>query len=174
MPCRSAVFKEPFLKITFPGIAVHYHINSFVKLQAYGNWPLQLFFFFLLPCNDTWFHLFNPPLSPGFFFLLCWSLFTYQHRKEIRQDFTGLGSSYWLGALGWTLLLVVEFIVFVAEQAVVPDTLPDLEKALESWRNTSQPKSINKRPFSDGFHPFNNEKTQAPKRVMSASWLWFA
>uniref|UniRef100_A0A3P9CNR2 Si:ch211-256a21.4 n=1 Tax=Maylandia zebra TaxID=106582 RepID=A0A3P9CNR2_9CICH len=63
-------------------------------------------------------------MAPTFFFLLSWSFFTYQHHEEIRQDFSSLGSSYWLGALGWTLLLVVEPIVFIVEQAVVPDILP--------------------------------------------------
>ncbi|XP_029289973.1 uncharacterized protein LOC115009847 [Cottoperca gobio] len=90
--------------------------------------------------------------STGFFFLLSWSFFTYQHREEIRQDFSTLGSSYWLGALGWVLLLVVEMIVFIAEQAVVPDILPDLEKAVESWRISSQLKHT-KCSFSDGFYP---------------------
>lgn len=89
--------------------------------------------------------------ATGFFFLLSWSLFTYQHQEEIHQDFSRLGSSYWLGALGWTLLLVVEMIIFVAEQAVVPDILPDLEKAVESWQTTSQPKCAS-RSFSD-YHP---------------------
>ncbi|KAM9352405.1 uncharacterized protein ABDE67_007271 [Symphorus nematophorus] len=89
--------------------------------------------------------------STGFFFLLSWSLFTYQHREEIRQDVSGLGCSYWLGALGWVLLLVVELIVFMAEQAVVPDILPDLEKAVESWRISSQLKA--NRSFSDSYHP---------------------
>lgn len=83
-------------------------------------------------------HLNLPLLPPGFFFLLTWSLFTYQHREEIRQDFSSLGSSFWLGALGWVLLLLVEPIVFTAEQAVVPDILPDLEKAVELRRNSSQ------------------------------------
>ncbi|XP_075998407.1 uncharacterized protein LOC142992030 [Genypterus blacodes] len=102
----------------------------------------------------------------GFFFLLSWSLFTYEHRVEIGQDFTCLGSSYWLGALGWSLLLVVEFIVFIAEQAIVPDILPDLEKAVETWRNASQQKFI-QRPFSDSYRS-DNKKALAPKRVMSA------
>ncbi|XP_031726230.1 uncharacterized protein LOC116396025 [Anarrhichthys ocellatus] len=88
----------------------------------------------------------------GFFFLLSWSLFTYQHREEIRQDLSGLGSSYWLGALGWVLLLVLETIVFIAEQAVVPDILPDLEKAVETWRISSQLKAA-KCSFSDGYYP---------------------
>lgn len=89
-----------------------------------------------------------PPLNllcPGFFFLLSWCLFTYQHREEICQDFSGLGSSYWLGALGWVLLVVVETIVFIAEQAAVPEILPDLEKA---WRNSYQHKAA-ERSFSD-------------------------
>ncbi|XP_035521224.1 uncharacterized protein si:ch211-256a21.4 [Morone saxatilis] len=94
--------------------------------------------------------------STGFFFLLSWSLFTYQHREEISQDFSSLGSSYWLGALGWVLLLVVETIIFIAEQAVVPDILPDLEKSVESWRVSSQLKA---RSFSDSYHPGYSKMT---------------
>ncbi|XP_068612972.1 uncharacterized protein [Brachionichthys hirsutus] len=90
--------------------------------------------------------------STGFFFLLSWSLFTYQHQEEISQNVFSLGSSYWLGALGWVLLLVVEVIVFIAEQAVVPDILPDLEKAVESWRISSRLKAA-KHSFSDCYHP---------------------
>ncbi|XP_071776838.1 uncharacterized protein LOC139928237 [Centroberyx gerrardi] len=106
----------------------------------------------------------------GFFFLLSWSLFTYQHREEIRQDFSLLGSSYWLGALGWALLFVVEPVVFLAEQCVVPDILPDLEKAVESWRVTSQRKFTH-RSLSDGYHPADSENKNniTPKRYMSAS-----
>nr|XP_046251317.1 uncharacterized protein si:ch211-256a21.4 [Scatophagus argus] len=103
--------------------------------------------------------------ATGFFFLLSWSLFTYQHREEISQDFSSLGSSYWLGALGWVLLLVVEMIVFIAEQAVVPDSLPDLEKAVESWRISSQLKAA-KRSFSDSYHPGYSKSGMAPKRYM--------
>lgn len=89
--------------------------------------------------------------STGFFFLLSWSLFTYHHREEISQDFSSLGSSYGLGTFGWVLLLVVEPIVFVVEQAVVPDILPDLEKSVESWRIASQLKAA-KRTFSDSYY----------------------
>lgn len=39
--------------------------------------------------------------------------------------------------------------VFIAEQAIVPDILPDLEKAVESWRINSQLQAA-KRSFSDG------------------------
>ncbi|CAJ1057437.1 uncharacterized protein si:ch211-256a21.4 isoform X2 [Xyrichtys novacula] len=90
--------------------------------------------------------------ATGFFFLLSWSIFTYQHQEEIRQDLSSLGSSYWLGALGWVLLLIVEIIVFIAEQAVVPDILPDLEKSVESWRLSFQLKSA-KFSVSDGYDP---------------------
>ncbi|KAL6106988.1 uncharacterized protein ACO6RY_10722 [Pungitius sinensis] len=102
--------------------------------------------------------------STGFFFLLSWSLFTYQHREEIRQDFSSLGSSYWLGALGWVLLLVLEMIVFVAEQAVVPDILPDLERAMESCRISYQKKAAN-RSFSDGYYPCKSKRNMAPKSL---------
>ncbi|KAM9816081.1 uncharacterized protein si:ch211-256a21.4 [Syngnathus typhle] len=103
-------------------------------------------------------------LSTGFFFLLSWSIFTYHHYEEIYEDFSILGSSYWLGALGWILLLVVESIVFVAEQAIVPDILEDLEKAVESWRVTCQPS----RSFSEGCpHPAVSKSKLFPKRYMS-------
>ncbi|XP_029910001.1 uncharacterized protein LOC115360939 [Myripristis murdjan] len=104
----------------------------------------------------------------GFFFLLSWSLFTYQHRDQIRLDLSSLGSSYWLGALGWALLLVVEPIVFLVEQCIVPDILPDLERAVESWRATSQLKSMH-RPFSEGYFPANKDKSSvAPRGYMSS------
>lgn len=108
--------------------------------------------------------------STGFFFLLSWSFFTYQHQEEIRQDFSSLGSSYWLGALGWVLLLVVEMMVFMAEQVVVPDILPDLEKAVESLRISSQLKD-SKRCFSDSYHPGYSKSNMAPKRYMSSPWV---
>lgn len=104
--------------------------------------------------------------STGFFFLLSWSFFTYQHQEEISQDFSSLGSSYWLGALGWVLLLVVEVIVFIAEQAVVPDILPDLEKAVEKWRISSQLKAA-KRSFSGSFHPGYSKGNMSPEMDMS-------
>lgn len=100
-------------------------------------------------------------LSIGFFFLLSWSFFTYQHREDIRQDFTSLGSSYWLGAVGWSLLLIVESIVFIAEQAVVPDILPDLELAVEEWRISSA-----KRLFSEDYQPAHCKSNAALKRDM--------
>ncbi|XP_004070147.1 uncharacterized protein LOC101158851 [Oryzias latipes] len=98
----------------------------------------------------------------GFFFLLSWSFFTHQHREEILQDFSGLGSSYWLGALGWILLLVVEPIVFIIEQAVVENTLPDLEKSLERvWVERS------KRPVSLVQQQTGHKSSNAPKRFLS-------
>ncbi|XP_056138514.1 uncharacterized protein si:ch211-256a21.4 [Lampris incognitus] len=109
-------------------------------------------------------------LAPtGFFFLLSWSLFTYQHQEQIRQDFTCLGSSYWFGASGWVLLLVVLPAVFVVEQCVVPDILPDLEKAIASWRAASQLKYMD-RPFSEGCYPgYSNEgHNMNLKRYMSS------
>ncbi|MEQ2310168.1 hypothetical protein AMECASPLE_006098 [Ameca splendens] len=104
--------------------------------------------------------------STGFFFLLSWSFFTYQHREEIREDFSSLGSSYWLGALGWILLLVVEAVVFIAEQAVVPDNMPDLEKAVESWRITTQLEAT-KRSLSEGYKPVDHKSNIPPKRYTS-------
>nr|XP_040019197.1 uncharacterized protein si:ch211-256a21.4 [Gasterosteus aculeatus aculeatus] len=102
--------------------------------------------------------------STGFCFLFSWSLFTHQHREEIRQDFSSLGSSYWLGALGWVLLLVLETIIFVAEQAVVPDILPDLERAVESVR-ISHPTKAALRSCSDGYYPCNSKRNMAPKSL---------
>uniref|UniRef100_A0A3Q3XIY4 Uncharacterized protein n=1 Tax=Mola mola TaxID=94237 RepID=A0A3Q3XIY4_MOLML len=103
-------------------------------------------------------------LAMVFFFLLSWSLFTCQNREEIGQDFSGLGSSYWIGALGWFLLLVVEVIVFISEQAVVPDILPDLERAVESWRSSSQLKAATR--SSD--HSFYSRSDMAAQRYTPA------
>ncbi|XP_005471034.1 uncharacterized protein si:ch211-256a21.4 [Oreochromis niloticus] len=102
----------------------------------------------------------------GFFFLLSWSFFTYQHREEISQDFSSLGSSYWLGALGWTLLLVVEPIVFIVEQAVVPDILPDLENAVEPCR-ISSPSEADEQSFSQSSHPLSPKSNKGVMKYMS-------
>ncbi|XP_072291274.1 uncharacterized protein [Eucyclogobius newberryi] len=104
-------------------------------------------------------------ISTGFFFLFSWSLFTFHHRKEIHKDLSILGSSYWIGALGWFLLMVVETIVFLAEQFVVPDIIPDLEKMVEEWRWPSRPDS-NQRSFSDSYCP-RAKSHLIPKRYMS-------
>ena len=72
-------------------------------------------------------------LSTGFFFLLSWALFTNQHIAEIQDDITRLGSSYWLGVVGWALLLAVLPVVFLVEQCVVPAVLPELMRAAETW-----------------------------------------
>ncbi|XP_027860956.1 uncharacterized protein LOC114136833 [Xiphophorus couchianus] len=93
--------------------------------------------------------LFLTMASTGFFFLLSWSLFTYEHWKVNNEDFSSLGRSYWLGALGWILLLVVETVVFIAEQAVVPNIIPDLEKAVKSWQSAAQYEAT-KRALSEG------------------------
>nr|XP_033491587.1 uncharacterized protein si:ch211-256a21.4 [Epinephelus lanceolatus] len=108
--------------------------------------------------------------ATGFFFLLSWSLFTSHHWEEISQDFSSLGSSYWLGVFGWVLLLVVEPIVFVVEQAVVPDILPDLEKSVESWRIASQVKAA-KRTFSDSYYPGDCRSILAPEGLEWSSDL---
>uniref|UniRef100_A0A1A8RYN9 Uncharacterized protein n=1 Tax=Nothobranchius rachovii TaxID=451742 RepID=A0A1A8RYN9_9TELE len=102
----------------------------------------------------------------GFFFLLSWSFFTYQHHEEICQDFSSLGSSYWLGALGWTLLLIVESVVYIVEQAVVPDIIPGLQKDVESWRLSSQVKDT-KRAFSANWHPAGHKSHFALQRYLS-------
>ncbi|KAG9335745.1 hypothetical protein JZ751_004174 [Albula glossodonta] len=101
-------------------------------------------------------------LAPtGFFFLLCWSLFTNQHWEEISADPSQLGSSYWLGALGWVLLLAVLPVVFLVEQFVVPDPLPDLMLAAEAWWRAAVPPPYGSRSFSEGHcqndQPFNRE-----------------
>lgn len=71
--------------------------------------------------------------SLGFFFLLSWALFTSQHIADIQDDLTRLGSSFWLGAVGWALLLAVLPVVFLVEQCVVPDILPELNRKTELW-----------------------------------------
>lgn len=52
-------------------------------------------------------------------------------------------------------------IVFIAEQVVVPDILPDLEKDVESWRMSFQLK-VAKRSFCDGYYPGNSKRNMDP------------
>lgn len=57
----------------------------------------------------------------------------------------------------------MEMIVFISERSVVPDIIPDLEKAVESWRISSQLKAA-KRTFSEGYYPGESKRNMAPKR----------
>ncbi|KAI1904022.1 hypothetical protein AGOR_G00001410 [Albula goreensis] len=107
-------------------------------------------------------------LAPtGFFFLLCWSLFTNQHWEEISADPSQLGSSYWLGALGWVLLLAVLPVVFLVEQFVVPDPLPDLMLAAESWWRAAVPPPYGSRSFSEGHCQNDQPFNRGEKKYMS-------
>ncbi|KAM6961344.1 1-aminocyclopropane-1-carboxylate synthase-like protein 1 [Aplochiton taeniatus] len=102
--------------------------------------------------------------TTGLFFLLCWSLFTYQHWDEISQDSSGPGVSYWLGALGWFLLLIVQPVVFLVEQFVVPDILPELRKATESWYSVSH---LTYAFRSQSARHHEAEKERGLRRIMS-------
>ncbi|XP_067091380.1 uncharacterized protein si:ch211-256a21.4 [Osmerus mordax] len=96
----------------------------------------------------------------GFFFFLSWTLFTYQHWLDI--TLTSLGSSYWLGALGWLLLLVVLPVVFLVEQCVVPDVISELML----WQKESQlPYAI--RSLSEGHNHGNKRTTKDLRRIVS-------
>ncbi|KAF7702197.1 hypothetical protein C0J45_9566 [Silurus meridionalis] len=88
-------------------------------------------------------------LPTGFFFLLSWALFTSNHIAEMRNDLTRMGSSFWLGAVGWALLLVVLPVVFLVEQCIVPDILPELKKKTGLlWRGFEVP---HKRSYSESY-----------------------
>ncbi|XP_072529752.1 uncharacterized protein [Salminus brasiliensis] len=96
----------------------------------------------------------------GFFFLLSWALFTNQHITEIRGDITRLGLSYWTGMVGWVFLLAVLPVVFLVEQFVVPDVLPELMRQAETWWKA--PEVAFARSFSESYsyhhhHKFDNK-----------------
>ncbi|XP_036390567.1 uncharacterized protein si:ch211-256a21.4 [Megalops cyprinoides] len=103
----------------------------------------------------------------GFFFLLCWSLFTCQHWAEISADLSQLGSSYWLGAVGWALLLAILPVVFLVEQCMVPDPLQDLMKSAETWWHAKVPPTYGTRSFSEGHFHGDQGITRSQKRYMS-------
>ncbi|XP_066557126.1 uncharacterized protein LOC136747810 [Amia ocellicauda] len=86
----------------------------------------------------------------GFFFILCWSLFTRHHKDEITNDITQLGSSYWLGAVGWVLLLGILPVVFVVEQSVCPDPMAEAESLLNAI--VTSPHKNGKHCHSEGWH----------------------
>ncbi|XP_017555499.1 uncharacterized protein si:ch211-256a21.4 [Pygocentrus nattereri] len=105
-------------------------------------------------------------LTPtGFFFLLSWALFTSQHIAEIQDDITRLGSSYWLGVVGWALLLAVLPVVFLVEQCVVPDVLPELMRAAETWWKA--PEVAYAHSFSESCHNKGEEFDNRLKRHLS-------
>ncbi|KAJ3595989.1 hypothetical protein NHX12_002398 [Muraenolepis orangiensis] len=108
-------------------------------------------------------------LAPtGFFFLLSWSLFTSQHREEIQQNPLGLGSSYWLGMFGWVILLVVQPALFLVEQCMVPDPLPDLMRSILYGQLPSEQQPTS-RSYSNASEPCYSKKTthSTPRRVVS-------
>ncbi|TRY87231.1 hypothetical protein DNTS_031746 [Danionella cerebrum] len=86
----------------------------------------------------------------GFFFFLSWMFFTHHHIGEIRDDITRLGLSYWLGVVGWGLLLAVVPVVFIAEKCVVPDILSELRNTSDLW--CKAPEFPHSRSFSEGHH----------------------
>uniref|UniRef100_A0A3B3QFW3 Si:ch211-256a21.4 n=1 Tax=Paramormyrops kingsleyae TaxID=1676925 RepID=A0A3B3QFW3_9TELE len=87
-------------------------------------------------------------ITLSFFFLLCWSFFTYQNWGDISANPSQLGSSYWLGAMGLILLLVVLPVVFTVEQCIVPDPLAQLKNSAENWWIPA-PTGYNGRSLSD-------------------------
>ncbi|TSK45822.1 hypothetical protein Baya_4913 [Bagarius yarrelli] len=104
-------------------------------------------------------------LPTGFFFLLSWALFTSQHIADIRDDLTRLGTCYWLGAVGWALLLVILPVVFLVEQCVVPDILPELKIKTELWRKGFA--VAHTRSFSDSYQHNPKCLKHEYKRCMS-------
>ncbi|XP_066525918.1 uncharacterized protein si:ch211-256a21.4 [Hoplias malabaricus] len=101
----------------------------------------------------------------GFFFLLSWALFTNEHIAEIRDDITRVGLSYWLGAAGWALLLAVLPVVFLVEQCVVPDVLPELMRVAETWWKA--PEVAYARSFREAYHHGEAKYSSEFKRQMS-------
>ncbi|XP_051979414.1 uncharacterized protein LOC127640737 [Xyrauchen texanus] len=101
----------------------------------------------------------------GFFFFLSWAVFTHQHIGEIRDDLTRLGSSYWLGVVGWALLLAVLPVVFLMENLVVPDILPDLIKSANMWWKA--PEVAYARSFSEGCQRSQHKSHPDFRRFMS-------
>ncbi|XP_048015391.1 uncharacterized protein si:ch211-256a21.4 [Megalobrama amblycephala] len=101
----------------------------------------------------------------GFFFFLSWALFTHQHISEIRDDITRLGLSYWLGVVGWALLLALLPIVFLAEKCVVPDILPELIQSTDMW--CKAPEVAHARSFSEGCHCSQHKSHPDFRRYMS-------
>lgn len=51
--------------------------------------------------------------------------------------------------MGWALLLAVLPVVFLVEQCVVPDILPELKKNTELWRKGFE--VVYTRSFSEGY-----------------------
>ncbi|KAK7121743.1 hypothetical protein R3I93_022733 [Phoxinus phoxinus] len=101
----------------------------------------------------------------GFLFFLSWALFTHQHIGEIRDDITRLGLSYWLGVVGWGLLLAVFPVVFLAEKIVVPDILPVLIESTDMWWKA--PEVAHTRSLSEGCPRSQHKSHPDFRRYMS-------
>lgn len=60
----------------------------------------------------------------------------------------------------------MEPIVFIIEQAVVRDVLPDLENAVEPWQ-ISSPSEADEQSFSQSSHPLSTKSNKGVMKYMS-------
>ncbi|XP_040266282.1 uncharacterized protein LOC120980953 [Bufo bufo] len=58
-------------------------------------------------------------LPTGCFFSVGWTIFTGQHLEEIQKNWSGLGFSYWLGVLAWTILVICIPVIFVITECII-------------------------------------------------------
>lgn len=156
---RAFLLEHPLSADGGPGARPHHppaiHISTYRSVLYYYN-----------------FHLASQRTDPhtsfvwptGFFFFLAWTLFTHHHIGEIRDDATRLGPSYWLGVVGWALLLAVLPVTFLVEKWTVPDVLPDLIKSADIWWRA--PEVAFARSLSEGSHHLDH-KSHGYRRYMS-------
>ncbi|XP_014343573.1 uncharacterized protein SI:CH211-256A21.4 [Latimeria chalumnae] len=105
-------------------------------IMAVSSVFMCLLFIFCWSSNKHTFSKLNPGLRlypgtllitvlvpTGFFFLVSWSVFTRQHKDQLKSDISQFGSSYWLGAVAWICLIVILPATYVIDQFTSPEEI---------------------------------------------------
>ncbi|XP_062919233.1 uncharacterized protein si:ch211-256a21.4 [Mobula hypostoma] len=61
-------------------------------------------------------------------YFIPWCSFTYRHKELIKDDFTRLGSAYWMGICSCLTLLVILPSIYLKEQCSLPELVPIMSR----------------------------------------------
>uniref|UniRef100_H3BD65 Uncharacterized protein n=1 Tax=Latimeria chalumnae TaxID=7897 RepID=H3BD65_LATCH len=119
---------------TFFSIEAERVFGVLAVIMAVSSVFMCLLFIFCWSSNKHTFSKLNPGLRlypgtllitvlvpTGFFFLVSWSVFTRQHKDQLKSDISQFGSSYWLGAVAWICLIVILPATYVIDQFTSPE-----------------------------------------------------
>ncbi|XP_051885511.1 uncharacterized protein si:ch211-256a21.4 [Pristis pectinata] len=61
-------------------------------------------------------------------YFIPWCSYTSRHKEQIKNDFTKLGSAYWMGICSCLTLLVILPIIYLIEQCTLPEPVPKMNR----------------------------------------------